>query len=134
MANGNYRRFIDMRFRFTGRSIDMRFRFTGRSKGRDKQSDSERIDRVLSTLVSARTEVEREECGLRRRVNEWYAAAAGLMDTSGEFNQRSLNDEADINRFSAQASAGQRRLVDLEEQVAFFEDLILQVKDRRSLL
>jgi len=97
--------------------------FRTRSAGRDQQTDAARLGAVASAVESQLTETERELSGLLTRMNEAYLSATSLMEASGDYADRSADDEAEIQAFETSANAARERIGRLEQQKILLEQI-----------
>lgn len=103
--------------------FQLRLPFRTRSPGRDQQTDATRLGVVASAVDSQLAETAREMSGLKTRMDHAYLSATSLLEASGDYADRSAEDEAEIRAFEASANAARQRLAQLEQQKALLEQI-----------
>ncbi|WEK05808.1 MAG: hypothetical protein P0Y65_06005 [Candidatus Devosia phytovorans] len=98
--------------------------FRSRNTGRDAETDAVRLETVHNALAMALSDARRERDGLQKRIDMYYAKAASILESSGEYGSRDREDEAMIGSAEQNAANGRRRIVQLNLQIDKFNKLI----------
>lgn len=98
--------------------------FRSRNTGRDAETDAARFQTVRGAITMALNDARRERDGLQKRIDMYYAKAASIMESSGEYGSRDLEDEAQIGSAEQNAANGRRRVAELNLQIDKFNKLI----------
>ena len=104
-------------------------RFRTRSRLRDQEGDRIRLQSVRDAATAARDSAIKEREGLRSRIAEWYDRAVVIMDTSGEYGERSPEDENEINSASREAASAEQRMRDIGRTIEIFDEILLKLDD-----
>ena len=105
-----------------GRRDDRTFR--ARSMERDAETDRSRIGSILTAIEQALGEVEQEQSGLNRRVEDVLArAAVTLGNGTDEYLEREALDSHHQDLLGAEIANGQRRLKELATEITHFKFL-----------
>jgi hypothetical protein len=98
--------------------------FRTRSGNRDYDTDSARIQSIISSIETALHSSRDEQEGLRRRIDEVIARAAVTMgnDTDEYLDREPASDHAQ-KLLNDQISNGERRLRELEASIDHFNAL-----------
>lgn len=102
--------------------------FRNRSPERDRARDSNRVDKIRLSLLTAREDAEHERAGLERRIEEYLLRATLMLESSGEYAERSPNDEKEIVDAESQAQLGRQRVVQLDQQIAVLDRMLADLK------
>lgn len=101
-----------------------------RSGARTSATDRERLETVRAAIRAVIEAIDREEAGLRRRVEEAGSRAASLADTVTDgYLHRDPSEERSLAEAEAQLIGAYRRLDDLKAQRRFFSQSIDQFRD-----
>jgi hypothetical protein len=93
--------------------------FKTRSADRNVETDRARLAAIMTAIEFALQDAEKEQSGLDKRVDDALArAAVTLGNESDEYLGREPLDDHHQSLFSAQISAGQRRLAELETMIS----------------
>ncbi len=93
-----------------------------RSAERMRVGDEARLETVRAAIRGVIDAIDHERDGLKRRLDDISARAAGLADTDGEaYRDRTSAEEAVLADAEAQLVWAYRRLDDLRDQRRFFE-------------
>ncbi|WP_439575022.1 hypothetical protein [Phreatobacter sp.] len=104
-----------------------------RSGERTSATDRERLETIRAAIRGVIDAIDREEAGLRRRVDEAGARAASIADTVTDgYLHREPAEEARLVEAEAQLIGACRRLDDLKVQRHFFENSIDHFRDRQA--
>ena len=96
--------------------------FRARSPERDAETDRARIGAIVAAIESALQAAESEQSGLSRRVDDVLArAAVTIGNGTDEYLEREALDSHHQDLFSAEISNGQRRLKELDVEIAHFK-------------
>lgn len=98
--------------------------FRTRSAGRDHENDDRRRTAVRTTIEGALSDARRELAGLERRIADSRAAAVSLMDNSGDYGERSPEDESMIRDHEDEAARATQRLATLRGEIALFAGML----------
>lgn len=107
----------------------LNIRFRTRSRLRDQQGDHIRLRSVRDAVVAARNSAMSEREGLRLRMAEWYGRAVSIMDTSGEYGERSPEDESEISSASRGAASAEQRMRDIDRTIKVFDEILIKLDD-----
>lgn len=102
--------------------------FQTRSPDRDRQTTQSRLAAVETSIAAAIAAAERERDGLKRRIDLHYDTASSLLDGSGEYGTRDVEDEQAIRQAEQRAGAGRRRLLQVDAEVAALQGLQGQLR------
>ena len=109
--------FLRARARGNGRQGEEGFK--ARSAVRDAETDRVRIGSVVAAIEAALKDVESEQAGLTRRVEDALARAAVTFGNgTDEYLDREALDSHHQDLFAADISNGQRRLKDLAGMIS----------------
>lgn len=97
------------------------FGFRTRHPDRDRQTDADRLQRVLDTLAAISLEIERERAGLEKRYGTVSADAAFLLEAI-ENEEGPRRDSARIGELTDNLQACERRMAALGKQLLFMEE------------
>ncbi|MCF6344600.1 MAG: hypothetical protein L3J15_08025 [Devosiaceae bacterium] len=97
--------------------------FRTRSPDRDSKTDEIRFKSVKSALEEVTNGIGLEIKGLQKRVDAQLQQAFHIMDMSGEYSERSKQDEQNIVELETQIKIAKGRLKDIEKQLAVYETL-----------
>jgi hypothetical protein len=93
--------------------------FQFRSAGRDAQTDQLRISAVVQAIDTAVGSALREREALRARVNTARDLASFAVGTGDdEYLTRETKDTSRIKQYEQQMTIGEKRLQDLDQQIA----------------
>lgn len=91
--------------------------FRTRNPARDSNTDLDRLMAVRRAFAAAIADAEQERQGLQLRVDVYYAQATNLLDNSGDYGQRSHEDEQSIRDAEAQAAVATVRIGQINAQI-----------------
>lgn len=91
--------------------------FRTRDASRDASTDRDRFMTVRRSLLAAIDGAQREREGLQTRLDVYYAQATNLIDNSGEFGNRSPEDEGAIEEAERNAAAARLRIGQISEHM-----------------
>jgi hypothetical protein len=98
--------------------------FRVRSPARDHKTDKDRIAPILARIDLALAEAKEEMEALRIRVRDALASASLLAGTGDdEYLSREPKDERRITEYEQQLIAGENRLRQLDNQIAYLIEL-----------
>lgn len=93
--------------------------FKARSAERDAETDRVRIGSVVSAIEAALRDVESEQAGLTKRVDDALArAAVTIGNGTDEYLDREPLDNHHQDLFGAEIANGQRRLKELANMIS----------------
>jgi predicted nucleic acid-binding Zn-ribbon protein len=92
-----------------------KYDFQTRSLERDEETDRIRWRNIERALVDAITEIDKETAGLRRRWNDYMQFASNVLDESGDYEARAVEDEKAISAYEGEAKRAGERIVKLEQ-------------------
>jgi hypothetical protein len=105
--------------------------FRTRSPDRDRSTDEHRTLAVRSSVEKALRESQRELAGLEARIETALMASITLMDNSGDYGERSAEDEQDIIENEQQAQRGRLRVMALRLQIDRYSRMLAILSDER---
>ena len=101
------------------RKAKLKRRFQFRSVERDAETDRERIGAVVLAINMAVRSVQNERDALRVRVGEARDLASFAVGTGDdEYLTRDAKDKSRIKEYERQMNAGEKRLRELDQQIA----------------
>ena len=112
--------------------ISARSLFRTRSPERDNRSDAERRRAIAAVIERQRQSAMAERYGLETRMNDAYARAASLLETSVAYERRGAEDETAIRHFEKSAEAARKRIKHLDAEIALFHDLLDTLNHRQG--
>ena len=98
--------------------------FRTRNPARDANTDLDRLMTVRRALADAIASASRERQGLQQRVDVYHAQATNLLDNSGEYGERSGEDEQSIRDAEANAAMATSRIGQIDGQIAKLGDML----------
>ncbi|PXA98348.1 hypothetical protein DMC47_09020 [Nostoc sp. 3335mG] len=101
--------------------------FRTRNPGRDAETDAVRLETVRSAIAMALADARREREGLQQRIDMYFARAAIVMDTSGDYGSRADADEAVIRSAEQSANHARRRVAQLDAQIERFATMVAEL-------
>jgi hypothetical protein len=101
--------------------------FRTRNRRRDMATDAARLARVRQAVDLAIIDIEREREGLQRRVDFYLAKASSLMDETGDFSNRTVEDETELRTAEQHISEARHRLGTLANEAVQFAKLLEMV-------
>ncbi len=106
--------------------------FRTRSPDRDRKSDELRFKSVKSALDEVISGVSSEINGLQKRIDAQLQQAFHIMDMSGEYSERSKQDEQNIVELETQIKIAKERLKALKKQLGVYETLQKELSKLQS--
>ena len=93
-----------------------------RSGDRDSATDEQRLESVRAAILAVIASIDREEAGLKRRLDEATTKAASIAGNDDEgYLQRDAVDEGLLSEAERRMMGAYRRLGDLRTQRLFFD-------------
>ncbi|HEV7719121.1 MAG TPA: hypothetical protein VGO70_09120 [Arsenicitalea sp.] len=105
--------------------------FRTRSPDRDQETDEYRAVAVRSSVEKALRESQLELSGLEARIETALIGSITLMDNSGDYGERSAEDEHDIIENEQQAQRGRLRVMALRQQIDRYSQMLAILSDGR---
>ena len=100
--------------------------FRTRNPARDSNTDLDRFMTVRRAFAAAIADAEQERQGLQQRVDVYYAQATNLLDNSGEYGERSMQDEQSIRDAESQAARATARIGQIDAQIVKLGSMLAQ--------
>jgi hypothetical protein len=105
--------------------------FKVRSRGRDEDTDRQRVQTVMDAIEAVLVAAEKEQKGLSLRIEDVLARAAVTGgNASDEYLDREPLDDHHQSLFSEEISSGQKRLSSLADTIGHFRFLRTAVLSR----
>jgi hypothetical protein len=101
--------------------------FRTRNTTRDAETDEARISTVRNAISMALGDARHERDGLGQRLELYYAKAAVVLDSSGEYGERDYADESTIGTAEQNAARARQRLAQLDTQILRLAELLDQL-------
>ncbi|HTM77945.1 MAG TPA: hypothetical protein VL133_09990 [Devosia sp.] len=101
--------------------------FRTRDPARDANNDGERLMPIHRAIADAIASASAEKQGLQRRVDLHYAQATSLLDTSGEYGERSAADEKSISDAEASAAKATARIGQIDGQIGKLNAMLVEL-------
>ena len=98
--------------------------FRSRNPGRDAETDAVRLQTIRGAIAMALADARRERDGLQQRIDFYYARAATMLDSTGDYGARTEADEAAIRSAEQSAANGRQRVAQLDAQIEKFNRLM----------
>ncbi len=99
------------------------FGFNVRDPERDRESDTARFKRIITTLTAVRNELELEKLGLNKRFAEASADAALTLEAMTDIAEPE-SYEGRLENLTSVMKAYEKRVAFLESQLTFVEGIL----------
>ncbi|MHC1550444.1 hypothetical protein [Phyllobacterium sp. K27] len=100
--------------------------FNIRSPERDREADTARFKRIVTTLLAVKNELQMEQLGLNKRFAEASADAALTLEAMAEIAEPD-SYEGRLENLTGVIRAYEKRAAFLESQLSFVEGILGQV-------
>jgi hypothetical protein len=98
--------------------------FQVRSRQRDAQTDRDRIGPIVRAIKTGVESSQKERDALRARLRETRDLASFAMGTGDdEYLTREIEDKRRIDEYERQMAMGEKRLTELDQQIASLIEL-----------
>jgi hypothetical protein len=99
-------------------------KFKARSPGRDAETDRARVDAIVSAIGEALSAAEREQAGIKRRLDDVVARAGMSVGYEvDEYLDREPHKTQSLNFFDAEIVRAESRIKELKTMVSHFQFL-----------
>jgi hypothetical protein len=101
--------------------------FRTRSAERDRSTDMQRRQAIVTAIDEQRRLALTELEGLTARMGQSFGHVAFALDASGDYDERDAADEADISTHEAEALNARARVTTLMSEIALMDELKARV-------
>jgi hypothetical protein len=91
--------------------------FRTRSPARDARTDHQRLDAIRSSITDAIESAKQEQQGLNQRLAMYQSRAAGLLDDTSAYGERSAAEERLLSEAERNVIAATERLKQLQAHI-----------------